>query len=125
MAASIFVGADINSLYKKDYTFKKVTKYNVNTGEPIIKEIIDTTIETVKNIPLEALKELGLNIFSNYYENKFLGIYITSDICNQEIYCLEVSDLTEIINKVKTLFKKVNLELPVKIVFSTEFQYYY
>lgn len=120
MSASIFVGANISSIYYINYTYKNVTKYNYDTGEPIITKEVDKTIETIAGTSKEILTNLGLSILSQFQEY-YLGVYITNDINNYGIYKLKNSELTKTVTKVKTLLKEVNINLPIEIIFITDF----
>ena len=120
MSASIFVGANISSIYYINYTYKNVTKYNYNTGEPIITKEVENKIETIAGTSKEILTNLGLSIL-NQFQEYYLGVYITNDINNYGIYKLSIPELNEKINKVETLLKEVNITLPIEIIFITDF----
>jgi phosphoglucomutase len=121
MSASIFVGVDVNSFYEREVFYKEIIKYNVNTGEPYNQKVIDFIKETINGFSLQDLKELGLTVNAEFPQVMFLGLFITDNIDNCDDYVLDVVELTETIKKVESILKEINLDLPVKVIFSTNF----
>lgn len=116
MSASIFVGADVSLLYKYEYIYKNVTRYDPNTGKPYTRQVVDYVVETIGELNLKTLEELGLTLQSRY-----LGIVLTEDLDYYDEYTINLSKLTETVNKVESVLTEVNLDLPVKIMFKTDF----
>jgi oligoendopeptidase F len=116
MSASIFVGADVSLLYKYENIYKNVTKYDPNTGKPYTRQVVDYVVETIGELNLKTLKELGLTL-----QNKCLGIVLTEDLDYYDVYTVDLLKLTEIVNKVESILKEFNLNLSVKIMFNTDF----